>query len=91
MNQTDLQNFIKADNELNKVYNQLMKILDKKEKQLLITAEKDWLKFRDSHCEFEKVQYEGGSIQPLIYSTCLEELTRKRITEIKTSIKNRNL
>ena len=67
-----------------------MVILTKNEKPLLIQAEKDWVKFRDSHCKFEASQYEGGSIQPLIYSICLEELTKKRIEEIKASIKNRN-
>jgi uncharacterized protein YecT (DUF1311 family) len=91
MNQTADVKFKKADAELNKVYNQLMKMLDKNEKQLLITAEKDWLKFRNSHCRFEASQYEGGSMQPLVYSSCLEELTRKRIAEIKASIKSRDL
>ena len=37
----------KADTELNKVYKQLMSILDKKDKPLLIQAEKDWIKYRD--------------------------------------------
>jgi uncharacterized protein YecT (DUF1311 family) len=91
MNETANSQYKKADAELNKVYKQLMNILDKNEKPLLIQAEKDWIKFRDSHCKFEASQYEGGSIKPLIYSTCLEELTRKRITAIKASIKNRNL
>jgi uncharacterized protein YecT (DUF1311 family) len=81
----------KADAELNKVYKQLMAILDQNEKILLIQAEKDWIKYRDSHCKFDASQYEGGSIQPLIYFTCLEELTKKRIAEIKSSIKERNL
>ncbi|MNQ64874.1 hypothetical protein D3C85_793140 [compost metagenome] len=91
MNETANSQYKKADAELNKVYKQLMNILDKNEKPLLIQAEKDWIKFRDSHCKFEASQYEGGSIKPLIYSTCLEELTRKRIAAIKASIKNRNL
>lgn len=91
MNETAYANYKKADTELNKVYKELLSILDKNEKPLLIQAEKDWVKFRDSHCKFETSQYEGGSIQPLIYSTCLEELTEKRIAEIKASIKNRNL
>lgn len=91
MNVTANAKYKKADAELNKVYKQLMSILDQNEKPLLIQAEKDWVKYRDSHCKFEVSQYEGGSIQPLIYSTCLEELTRKRITEIKASIKERDL
>lgn len=90
MNATAYTNYKKADAQLNKVYKQLVAILDKKEKPLLIQAEKDWVKFRDSHCKFVASQYEGGSIQPLIYSSCLEELTKKRIAEIKASIKDRN-
>ena len=90
MNQTANASFKKADAELNKVYKQLIAMLDQSEKPLLIQAEKDWVKFRDSHCKFEASQYEGGSIQPLIYSTCLEELTKKRIAQIKASIKERN-
>ncbi|REH01240.1 lysozyme inhibitor LprI family protein [Flavobacterium aquicola] len=91
MNQTASAKYKKADAELNKVYKQLMSMLDQNEKTLLIQAEKDWVKFRDSHCKFEASQYEGGSIKPLIYSTCLEELTKKRIAEIKASIKERDL
>jgi uncharacterized protein YecT (DUF1311 family) len=91
MNATANANYKKADTELNKVYKQLMAILDKNEKPLLIQAEKDWVKFRDSHCKFEASQYEGGSIRPLIYSNCLEALTQKRIAEIKASIKERDL
>ncbi|MBF4473509.1 lysozyme inhibitor LprI family protein [Flavobacterium sp. HJJ] len=90
MNATANANYKKADAELNKVYKQLMAMLDQNEKPLLIQAEKDWVKFRDSHCKFDASQYEGGSIQPLIYSTCLEELTKKRIAEIKASIKDRD-
>lgn len=91
MNETANVKYKKADAELNKVYKQLMTILDQNEKLLLIQAEKDWVKYRDSHCKFDVSQYEGGSIQPLIYSTCLEEITRKRIAEIKASIKERDL
>ena len=91
MNETANIKYKKADAELNKVYKQLIAVLDRDEKPLLIQAEKDWVKFRDSHCKFDASQYDGGSIKPLIYSTCLEELTRKRIAEIKASIKERNL
>jgi len=91
MNETANTNYKKADAQLNKVYKQLMSIIDKNEKLLLIQAERDWVKFRDSHCKFEASQYEGGSMKPLVYSTCLEAVTRKRIAEIKASIKARDL
>ena len=91
MNQNAQKSYKKSDNELNKIYLSLIKILDKVEVQKLIKVQKCWIKFRNSHCEFESSQYEGGSIKPLIYSTCLEELTKKRIGELKQSIKNRDL
>jgi uncharacterized protein YecT (DUF1311 family) len=87
MNQTAAQGYYKADAELNKVYKVLMSKLDEKGKALLIKAENDWIKYRDSHCKFEASFYEGGSMQPMIYSSCLESVTMNRIKELKEAIK----
>ncbi len=89
MNQTANKDYQLVDAELNKVYKELIKLLDEKEKQLLIKAQIDWLKFRDSHCEFETNESEGGSIQPLMYSTCLTERTKNRIDDLKSIIENK--
>jgi uncharacterized protein YecT (DUF1311 family) len=87
MNQTAAQGYYKADAELNKVYKMLMSKLDENGKSLLIKAENDWIKYRDSHCKFEASFYEGGSMQPMIYSSCLESETINRIKELKEAIK----
>ncbi|MEN9370908.1 MAG: hypothetical protein RI952_1773 [Bacteroidota bacterium] len=87
MNQTAAQGYYKADAELNKVYKVLMSKLDEKGKASLIKAENDWIKYRDSHCNFEASFYEGGSMQPMIYSGCLESVTMDRIKELKEAIK----
>ena len=84
MNQTAKKDFELVDAELNKVYKEVIKLLSEKENQLLIKAQRDWIKFRDSHCEFEANEYEGGSIQPLIYSSCLTERTKDRIKDLKS-------
>lgn len=89
MNEAAHQKYKNADVELNKVYGKLMSKLDKIEKPLLVAAEKDWIKYRDSHCKFEGASYEGGSMQPMVISGCLEALTRKRIAEIKENLKDR--
>ena len=91
MNASAEKRYKATDLQLNKVYKQLLGMLSDKEKQLLVNAEKSWLLYRDNHCKFEKAVYEGGSIQPLIYFNCLEELTKKRIAELKASIKDRNM
>ncbi|WP_348812927.1 lysozyme inhibitor LprI family protein [Flavobacterium maritimum] len=88
MNRTAHNDFKKADAELNKVYKQVMKILNEKEKKLMIKAQKDWLTFRDSHCEFEIEQYDGGSMQPLIHSNCLTERTNDRIEDLKAILED---
>jgi uncharacterized protein YecT (DUF1311 family) len=90
MNEIAHNDFKKADAELNKVYKKVIEVLDVGEKQLMIKAQKDWLKFRDSHCKFEIEQFKGGSIQPLIYSTCLTERTNARIEDLKTILEDKN-
>ena len=76
----------KSDAELNKTYKKLMGLLDSKFKKRLTETQRIWLKFRDSTCDFESDQYEGGSIQPLIYFNCLENQTQKRIEDLKNNL-----
>ncbi|WP_291276110.1 lysozyme inhibitor LprI family protein [Flavobacterium sp.] len=89
MNETAFKSYQKVDTELNKVYKHLLKVLEEDEIKMLVKAQKDWIKFRDSHCEFEAHEYEGGSIQPLIRLTCLEVQTKKRIEDLQSILKNR--
>lgn len=89
MNETAMKDFKKADKELNQLYKELFKMLYEKEKAVLIIAQKNWIKFKDSHCDFEVMEYEGGSIQPLIRYNCLETQTKNRIKDLKQSIENR--
>lgn len=89
MNMQALKSYEEADAELNKVYKELVALLDSKEKALLVKAQREWIKFRDAHCVFVANDFEGGSMQPLIYSTCLEEQTRKRIAELRVTLEDR--
>lgn len=91
MTNTAMNDFKKTDKVLNVVYNKLIKILSQEEKKLLIKAQKDWLKFRDSHCEFEIIEYQGGSIQSLIKYNCMEDLTKIRIEDLNSAIGKRDL
>ena len=88
MEQTAYNDYKKADTELNKIYKLVVKILNEKEQKLLILAQKDWRKFRDSQCKFEVEQYNGGSIQPLMYFTCLKEQTNNRIVGLKAILED---
>ena len=50
----------------------------------LRAAEMAWIHYRDLHCDAVKQQYEGGSIAPLEWSTCMTETANHRIAELKS-------
>lgn len=85
MYQTAIASYTKVDAELNTTYNKLLKTLSPKERKLLITAQKNWIAFRDAHCAFEVEEFDGGSMQPLLFVSCKEECTRNRIEELNSS------
>jgi uncharacterized protein YecT (DUF1311 family) len=74
----------KADAELNSVYKQLMsKLADEGHKAALRTAQQDWIKYRDSNCEFEAYLNRGGTIYPVVYTGCLSAMTMTRTKELR--------
>jgi uncharacterized protein YecT (DUF1311 family) len=79
-----------ADATLNRVYQQLVAMLDAEAKAQLKEAQTAWIKYRDANCDFVGDQYKGGSIRPLIYGLCLADVTRNRTAELRTQIKDRN-
>ncbi|ANE51569.1 lysozyme inhibitor LprI family protein [Flavisolibacter tropicus] len=83
LNQQADKKYKKADAELNKVYKELAALLTPERKALLVKAQRAWITFRDTHCQFTDSGYEGGSIQPMIYSLCMQELTEQRTKQLK--------
>ncbi|MCL6707263.1 lysozyme inhibitor LprI family protein [Pseudomonas sp. R2.Fl] len=49
----------------------------------LLKAQRAWLDYRDGQCEAQGFSVRGGSMEPLVVSSCLAELTRKRTEELK--------
>jgi uncharacterized protein YecT (DUF1311 family) len=67
-----------ADRKLNVTYERLQKGLDPDSFNELRAAQRIWLQFRDSNCNAESNLYKGGSAAPMVYSACLESVTRQR-------------
>lgn len=88
MDECAYKEFVAADAELNRVYNQLAAKLDDAEQRAqLKTAELAWIKFRDENCTFEGLFYKGGTMRPMIESFCKADVTRKRTAQLKEQIK----
>jgi uncharacterized protein YecT (DUF1311 family) len=77
--------FEKSDAELNKLYKEIEARLkdDPDTKKLLVTAQRSWVAFRDAECDFQASGSSGGSVAPMIYSMCLDGLTKSRIEDFK--------
>jgi uncharacterized protein YecT (DUF1311 family) len=83
MNQGAAGDAAKADRELNAVYQTLWSRYTPQSRALLLKAQRSWLKYRDDHCAFVASGSEGGSIQPMIYSMCIGEMTAARVKELR--------
>ena len=73
----------KVDKELNLVYKQVIGKMSEQEKTKIKTAQRKWIKMKESSCTKEAAEYEGGSMYAMIYHDCLAIKTKKRITELK--------
>ena len=85
MNYCADRDFQAADRKLNAAYRKLLGASDPKERELLKTAERNWIAYRDSECAYETAGSEGGSIQPMEYSICLTQKTEAHIKEIQSN------
>ncbi|MBP1883682.1 uncharacterized protein YecT (DUF1311 family) [Ensifer mexicanus] len=90
------QDYDRADADLNNIYKQAvaaMKAMDKElgeidaaypgAEQALKKAQRAWIGYRDGQCELAGFEARGGSMEPMLVSGCLAELTRKRTSELK--------
>jgi uncharacterized protein YecT (DUF1311 family) len=86
MNFCSRRAYEKADAELNRVYKKLMLELAGFTNDLrpkFQEAQSLWLKYRDANCDSEASIYEGGTIRPTVYYSCLASVTRERTRGIK--------
>ena len=83
----------KADGELNAEYQKIRKVLKDRDKasddssdsaaDALVASQRAWVAFRDANCEVAGFQARGGSMEPMLVSTCLADMSRKRSEELR--------
>jgi uncharacterized protein YecT (DUF1311 family) len=89
MNQEADVAYRKADQELNRVYQQILKEYRTKTVflQSLKAAQQRWIQFRDAEMKARypaaNAQFEYGSFFPVCYSNGLEELTKARTKQLR--------
>ena len=70
------------ENELNTVYSLLMEKLPKAEKNKLEKEQKAWLKSRNIKAKEAAKEAEGGTMEPLLFTSSIKDLNEARAIEL---------
>lgn len=91
MNLCSTQESQAADKKLNQVYQQLKPKLSSKQQQRLTNAQVAWIKFKNDSCDYERSQFEGGSLAPSTYGYCIARVTQQRISDLERYLQQAQL
>lgn len=95
LNQTDLnmctaQEYKKADQKLNKLYQAYSAKLSSAERKQFTAIQKYWVNYKDKDCQYTAQGYKGGSMYPTVLNTCLTEKTEDRIDDLEDYLEEQN-
>jgi uncharacterized protein YecT (DUF1311 family) len=71
---------------LDSLLNELNGVLDSSERTQLQQVQLQWTNYRAAHCAWQAKFFEGGSIEPTIFASCMEDLTWKRLDDLKLNL-----
>ena len=84
LNVCSFREYLRSDIELNRTWD----AVGKRHKgssvfRLVLDSQRAWLSYRDKQCDIWAKWYEGGTIASLVINTCLTDITKFRIEELK--------
>lgn len=65
------------------IYDEVYRQIPEARQSQLKAIEQTWTSYRDTHCRELSAPFKGGSIYPLIYSSCLANVTNDRIADLQ--------
>ena len=75
--------YAEADRELNKIYGEVIRRVDKDTASRLRRAQRAWIRYRDLETEAARSVYGSGSMAPLAAATSLLRLTVERTRQLE--------
>ncbi len=93
------QDYASADTELNEVWRELRETARRADEYAaddgrpghwatLLEAQRAWLAYRDAHCRLVGYDARGGSLEPMLVTSCKAELTRERSRSMRALLTN---
>lgn len=89
MNQCATLEYQRVDENLNRTYSQLKKALQPSLREQLRATAAAWIEHRNAVCTFERSRYKGGSIEPLIFYSCMTRETEAQINYFQEQLEMR--
>ncbi|HEU0299802.1 MAG TPA: lysozyme inhibitor LprI family protein [Longimicrobium sp.] len=83
MNQCAAREFTRADSILNAVWQQVISQVDPDLAPPLRQAQRAWIQLRDAQCAFDRAEFEGGSMAPMVHSFCMAFHARERTAYLR--------
>ena len=94
MNMCAAKDYQEADQALNLQWTETRKVVAERDAQLdpadrggakaLLAAQRAWISYRDGQCEASGYSAYGGSMQPMLISSCRATMTRARTQELRS-------
>ena len=100
MNRCAFQAYERADTDLNDVWSDVRRTMQDRDRRSdyddgepgswpsLLAAQRAWIAYRDAHCRLASYDARGGSLQPLLRSTCMTRLTEARTAQLRSLLTN---
>ena len=70
------------DNHLNVLYQDLKSMLTEEQFVKLRDAQRNWIKYRDTKCDFEFEFWIEGTIRSIFYTSCVLDMTANRAIDL---------
>jgi uncharacterized protein YecT (DUF1311 family) len=92
LNDCSNQDFLVADKELNVIYKKardMIRSWDDDEGtalQAFVDGQKGWIAYRDGYCTAYAFQSHGGSMEPMLITGCMTDVTKARTKELSAMI-----
>ena len=84
INACAVRDFRTSDAKLNNRYREVMAALPTDKRMALRQEQREWIKHRDPSCKAQAKPNEGGSIWPLEFYGCLQQITEQRVTALNS-------
>ncbi|QGZ65931.1 lysozyme inhibitor LprI family protein [Paraburkholderia acidisoli] len=75
-----------SDQQLNTTYNALLAKTSKPGGEQLRKAQRAWVAWRDAQCQFDTLGTRQGSVNPMVYTLCVNDLTQQQTKHLAAQL-----